>query len=368
MLLPSSARAPLVTPSTGSFDPTNPFVADSAHHRPIGSGAVFAGPGSAFLDMWNRWPDDWSGINSGISPYGRYVFIVNSVTSPKVTIEVNTAGENAIRDIPAFNIPHPPEIIFSDKTPNNDSVVVFIEEDTGRIHEFRECRARLDADFRATPSKPMIARSYRPHWAIPNGAANTGLNSGLGHGLAVGESFRVGHSASGTSALFGTLTGADLDRAGPIGHVLQCVFPSREGKPPGTTVEEIVLGKSITLPAVTRDGFCSTPEYCTGPVPYGGVLTLPHGFDLGVFSFNPLQRKFAECVRDYGIMAVDTGGGFAIRGDQTITGTRASQIRTAMGMLKRYLRLVLNGAWDPNDRRKPTGGGTPRATNTAYDA
>lgn len=364
MLLPSSARAPLVTPPTGVFDPKNPFVADSAHHRPIGSGAVFAGAGSAFLDMWNLWPSAWGGINPG-SPFGRVVHIVNSVTSPKVTINVNTAGEDPVRDIPAFNIPFPPSISFNSNTTNNDSVVVLIEEDTGRVHEFRECRAQ--SGFTATPAAPMLARSYRPHWAMPNGAATTPLNAGLGHGWVVGEASRVGHSASGISALFGLLTGDDLDRPGPIGHVLQSVFPSRVGDD-GATAAKIVLGKSIILPAVTRDGFCSSAAYCTGPVPYGSVLSVDHGFNVYNFGFNALQTKFAECIRDYGIIAVDTGGGFKIRADQSVVGTRQTQLTTALGKLKPYLRLILNGAWDPNDRRKPTGGGTPRAVNTGYDA
>lgn len=350
-------------PSAGEFDPYNLFIAESAHHRPIGSGAAFAGSGSAFLNMWNLWPSNWGDFNRG-SPYGCLYYVVNSVTSPKVTIALNPNGDEPPRGIPVSGIPHPPQVVFATNTDFNDSSVVFIEEDTGKIHEFRECRATTGTV--ATPSSPMQARSYRPHWAVPNGAADTGVTSGLGHGRAVGNTTatRVGHTAAGISFAFGLLLRADLDRNGPIGHILQCVFPSRVGDG-GATAAQIVLGKSIILPASTRDGFCDTAAYCTGPVPYGGILSLPTGVNIYNRGFNALQIKFAECVRDYGILAIDTGGNFAIRTDQNVTDSQLTQLRAALKNLKPDLRLITNGAWDPANPLRPTGGGTARAPNTA---
>ncbi len=358
MILVSSNRASIETGPPGTFSPLNPFIADSGHHRPIGSGAVFADASHPFYDNWvNGTPAIWGDFNVG-SPFGRVVHPVNSITSPRVTIGINGQGEDPVFQIPATNIPHPPSITFNSNTPNNDSVVVFIEEDTGRVHEFRECRAQ--SGFVATSSVPMVARSYRPHWAIPNGAANTGVLSGLGHGLAIGESFRVGHSASGTSALFGVLRVADITENRPIGHVLQTVLPAN------SVSYEQVLSKEIVLPAVTRDGFAGNAGTNNGTVPYGGLLSLPHGFDVYNRGYTAVQLKLAECIRDYGIMAVDHGANFAIRTEQGVPSISA--MTTALRDLKPHLRLTLNSAWDPNDRRKPAGGGTPRAINTGYDA
>ncbi len=363
MLLRSSNRAGVITPpppATNLFN--NPFIADSAHHRPIGSGAIFADESHPFYDNWvNGLPASWGDFNPG-SPYGRVVHAVHSVTSPRVTIGVNPQGEDAVMSIPASNIPYPTEgVSFNSNTPNNDSVVVFLETDTGRVHEFRECRAQ--SGFFAPPGTPMVARSYRPHWAVPSGPADQPITSGLGHGTVVNVN-RVGHSASGTSALFGLLRADDLTRPGPIGHVLQTVLPGR----PWNEQYEMALSKQIVLPATFRDTFASDPRFNLGTVPYGGLLSLPHGFNINNRGYNALQLKFAECVRDYGIMAVDHGGNFAIRTDQYIPASTFNTIRPTLRDLKPHLRLILNSAWDPNDRRKPTGGGTPRAANTGYDA
>jgi hypothetical protein len=97
-------------------------------------------------------------------------------------------------------------------------------------------------------------------------------------------------------------------------------------------------------------------------------MSLPHGFNINTFGFNAMQLKIAAAVRDYGLVMVDSAGGMPLRGDQGITTTQRDQIVNCLNQLKPHMRLILNSAWDPNDRRKPTGGGTPRAPNRAFDA
>lgn len=360
MLLVSSVRAQLAVSEPLPFDAGNPFIADSAHHRPIGSGAVFADANHESTIRWAQTPGTWGDFNGG-SPFGRVVHVVDA-SSPRVTINVNPAGENAVLSIPATNIPFPPSITFNSNTPNNDSVVVIIESDTGMVHEFRECRAQ--SGFVATPSAPMLARSYRPHWAIPQGAANTPLTYGLGHGISMGQ--RVGHSASSVSALFGLFRPEDINENRPIGHVLQTVLPSHNTTSYPSPYPHI-LSKDIILPATSRDAAASQPGRNLGAVPYGGLLSLPHGFNIYTRGYNATQLKLAEAIWGYGIMAVDEGGNFAIRAAQGFTNTQLTQLRTCLRDLKPFLRLILNSDWDPNDRRKAAGGGTPRASNTAYN-
>lgn len=365
LILTSSNRAAPITPGPGAFDPNNPFIADSGHHRPIGSGASFAGAGHAATIAWANTPTVWGDFNIG-SPYGIVWHIVNS-SSPRVTINANPDLENKLRNIPAFDIPFPPSVTFNSGTTGNDSTVAFIEEDTGKVYEFRECRAQ--SGFVATPSAPMLAGSYRPHFAKPTAPGNTQLLWGMGHGIAIGESQRVGHLAAGVSAIFGLLVPDDVRRSGPIGHVLQTVLPSHN-VPSYPKPYSPLLSTAIQLPATTRDASANNPPdgWHTGPFPYGGTLSLDHGFDIYSRGYSGAGLKVAEAIWQYGIVIVDTGGNFAIRTAQGFTSAELSSMRAALRDLKPHLRLILNGEWDPANRRKPTGGGTPRAPNTGFDA
>lgn len=362
----SSNRAPAVIAPPSEFDPNNPFIADSAHHRPIGSGAAFAGDSHVATVTWANTPTVWGDYNQG-SPYGIVWHIVNGATSPRVTINANPDLEDALRNIPAFDIPFPASVTFNPGTAKNDSTVAFIEEDTGKVHEFRECRAQ--SGLVATPSAPMLAGSYRPHYAKATPPNNSQLLWGMGHGIAIGESNRVGHLAAGMSAIFGLLVPDDVRRSGPIGHALQTVLPSHNTTSYPAPYPPL-LSTVIQLPAVTRDRSASSPPagWYTGPFPYGGILSLNHGFDIYSRGYSGAGLKVAEAIWQYGIVIVDTGGNFAIRTAQGFTSAEMSSMRAALRDLKPFLRLILNGAWDPTDRRKPTGGGVARAPNTGIDA
>lgn len=359
VLFLSSNRADLVADDPGLGDLfLNPFIGDSAHHRPIGSGAIFASGDHPSIANWAA-PSGFN-VNTG-SPYGRLAHKVDN-TSQRVTIERNPTHEDPYLDIPATNIAYPVTgVTFAGATNNNDSVVVFINSDTGEHCEFRECGP---GGTTRLPSNPMLAGSMHRSWVDYHGAMS-GKNSGLGHGTFLGD--RVGHSAAGVAALFGLLRGADLTGDGPILHVLQMSIP-------GSTSQASDAGgpqkasKVIVLPATSRDGYASKAEHCNGEIPYGGIMSLPHGFDITTFGFNTLQLKVAAAIRDFGLMMVDTAGACTIRADQAVTAAQATQVRAVLNTLRLHMRLILNSAWDPNNRRKPTGGGTPRAPNGAYDA
>lgn len=338
----------------------NPFIAASAHHRPIGSGAVFAGTGTPAATAWETVKG--FNVNRG-SPYGRMVYSVDA-SSPRVTIARNPTHEDPYLNVPASNIAYPAAgVQFAGHTDNNDSVVVFIHKSTGEHCEFRECGP---GGTLRTASNPMLAGSFRRSWARQNGNPDVGVTSGLGHGLALND--RVGHSAAGVAAAFGVIQGWELTSAGPIGHVLQFLAPGRPDNAKTAGCDQIVSRLRV-LPATNVDGYITSPGSGLGPIPYGAVISLPHGFDLGIFSgLNTLQMKIVMAVLNYGLVLVDTGAAVAVRVAHDITDAQVTQIRGALNAMRPHLRLITNCAWDPTDRRKPTGGGTPRAANTAFDA
>lgn len=361
MLLLSGGKAEPIAADTGDWA-RNPFIAASAHHRPIGSGAVFASGSHPSIANWA----DVTGFNINLgSPYGRMVYSVDDF-SPRVTIERNPKHENNYRDVPASNIAYPSslsDIVFSGKTDNNDSVVVFIHSGTGEHCEFRECGP---GNTLRTWQNPMLAASLRRSWAKTNGNANVGVTSGLGHGLS--DDDRVGHSAAGVAAAFGVLQGHELTGTAPIGHVLQFLGP---GTPGGADIAGFpqIVSRLKVLPATNVDGYITNTGNGQGTLPYGGVMSLPHGFDLGTFSgLTAMQMKVVMAVYNHGLVLVDTGGGCAVRVSQTVTSSQATAVRAALNAMRPHLRLITNCDWDPSNRLKATGGGTPRAANTANDA
>ena len=346
-------------PGDGNWART-PFIAASAHHRPIGSGAVFASGSHPFIANWATVTS--MNINVG-SPFGRTLHEVYA-DSPRVTIARVPVTENNYFQVPVSNIAYPAEgVVFKGNVQKNDNVVVFIDGTTGEHCEFRECGP---GNTTFPPSNPFLAGSFRRSWAKTNGNANVGVTSGLGHGLSDGD--RVGHSAGGVAAAFGVTQGWELTSSTPIGHVLQLVVP---GTPTGSdnAGSAQLASRLKVLPATNVDGYINNAGNGQGTIPYGGVLSLPHGFDLGTFSsLNTLQMKIVMAVNDYGLLMVDTGGLVGPRVAQDVTGAQATQIRAALNAMRPHLRLITNCAWDPNNRLLPTGGGTPRAANRANDA
>lgn len=340
----------------------NPFIAASAHHRPIGSDAVFASGSHPFIANWETVKEGGMSLNIG-SPYGAMYYRVDD-ESPRVTIARNPAHENPYRDVPASNIAYPPsptDVKFNAGTDNNDSTVCFIHSITGENCEFRECGP---GGTTRPAANPMLAGSLRRSWVTTNGNPNVGVTSGLGHGLANGD--RVGHTAAGVALAFGIVRGWQLTSPDPIGHCMQLIVP---GTPKGEDNAGCaqLASRLRVLPASDVDGYITLAGNGQGTIPYGGVLSLPHGFDLGVFSsLNALQMKIVMAVHDYGLVMVDTGGLVGPRVAQDVTSAQGTQIRGALNAMRPHLRLITNCAWDPSNRLKPTGGGTPRAANTAY--
>lgn len=355
MLLFGSNRATLVSEPSGDLF-SNPFIADSAHHRPIGSDAVYAAETHPAVVDFRGAVEAYGGginINAGC-PYGRVVYKVTN-TSPIRTINRNPIHEDAYAGVPV-DVPYPASgVTVCTNADKNDAVYVFVNNDTGELHEFREA-----GPGGATNTMNMLAAQYKPHWAKQNGSADVGRTSGLGHGVRGGD--RVGNSASGTSGLFGLMRIAELEGTGPILHVQQLSMPRTSGH------AYQALSKNWVLPAVSVDGGAVN----TGNIDYGSVLAvLPQdrgGPDLDAMGLTPLERRVAQQWRDFGLVPIDGSDAVALRSENGLTASQRSQIGRVFRLLKMHFRLITNCAWDPNNRRKPTGGGTPRAPNGAFDA
>lgn len=318
----------------------NPFGKDSAHHRPIGTGAVYASDDDMGTKEWLS--ASTFNVNVG-SPWGVQVAQV-AATDPLFTIKPNPRAENRIIDIPV-TIRLPQGGLPDDTSaPGQDAVAVIYDRSIPRVHQLRE--------YYWNDGKP-VAGQYRT-WDL----------RGLGHGVRSGD--RVGTSASGVAALFGVLRGDELNTPGRrIQHALQIALPSRPSKSGG---KPVMLANTAVLPAVSVDGFCGGAN-CSGHIPYGALLAIPPrakgGPDLDKLGLSEAGRRFAEAVRDYGIYVVDTGNeaaGGAIRADQFV---KKNLIMGDIRKIHQYLRRVMN-----NDvlGSPVAGGGTPLAPNCAFDA
>jgi hypothetical protein len=143
------------------------------------------------------------------------------------------------------------------------------------------------------------------------------------------------------------------------------------------------------------DGSAYTnPKHNTGHVPYGSLWALPPvekgGPDLSQLELSEKGRRLAECIRDYGLYAVDGGGATAIRADQDFDPELTRELKAESAKFYRHIRLVENSVPEsgkvvfkvgdsatgptggPNRQiiagGFPAGGGTPLAPNTAIDA
>ena len=338
----------------------NPFNKNSAHHRPVGTGAIYADADHpAVMDWLKR---RGLNINVGDKPHGLYMTVA-SEDGPVLTVnrrqETGTSGLPAEMRFPAEGV----EIDFPDYWDGNITVY------DRTINQFNHLRVYAWNDGNPVA---MQYRSYSP--------ASTGHNAELAK--------RVGTSASGVAAPFGILRGWEVKKTGhPIGHALNIVVRARE--------EPIQMGREVWWPAVGMDGFAYTnPDYNTGNIPYGSLWAIPPvskgGPDLDELGLTEKGKRLAETMRDYGMYVVDAGAGPAIRADQDFTDSLRVELENATRILYPYVRMVLNSVpeegkvkfnvgdagWNPTGGPNtkiipgefPAGGGTPLAPNTAIEA
>jgi len=317
----------------------NPFNQQSAHHRPVGSGAQYAGASHPATKDWLK--ASTLGINVG-APWG--VSTARTVaTDPFMTIAGYTQCGTVSQLPVTIRLPKAGFVTKVVYNPSGctDGVVVVYDQPGGTPHQIRQ--------YDWNGGKPRGGQ-YRT-WPI----------KGLGHGVKPGD--RVGTSASGVAALFGLLHGEEINTPGhPVQHALQMVLPRTN---PSSC--NVMIGKTFELPAVSMDGGWQSPTANTGNIPYGALLALPPSVNLGGLGLSEPGKRLAQALRDYGIYLVDGGGcaNGAIRADQHIDGTTLKLLKQDIPKLYKEMRMVLN-----NDvlGSPVSGGGAPLAPNCAFDA
>lgn len=310
----------------------NPFNRYSAHHLPIGTGATYAAASHPAMVSWVK--KSTMVVNVGM-PFGTYV-VQGKSTDPLQTIKGTGFGLPTSIRLPIGFDPG--------AVAGSDSVVSYWNPDTGRIHDLWRFEVRADGFYAG------INRTYNA--------------DELGHPDEVGE--RLGVSAAGVGMSFCLLRGAEINISGTaIKHALQMVMPN--------TGANSMLSKTTQLPAASIDDFCVTDptNNCLGNIPYGGLFAIPPvskgGPDLTTLGLSEAGLRLATCMRDYGIYAVDTGGNVALRADQHVSSAiRTQLVSNDLPKIYPVLKYVTNSAWTPG--QTCVGGGTPIATNSAFDA
>ena len=334
----AAAQAPAATARTCAAPRDwflNPFTARSAHHRPIGTGARFAGGSHAATRDWLTAPTLAIGGPGADDP------IVAATTVPDALRTVRPlAGCGAVSGLPiTIRLPRaglPLPAIGAGSCAGRSAVVH--DRVTGATHEFGQ--------FRWGGGGP-VARLHRG-WDI----------RGLGHGLYPLR--RIGLAPSGASALFGLLRGHEIDTPGrAIEHALVAVLPSRAGC-------RSLLSRAVVLPAVARDT-AAEQGGDTGHIPRGALLALPPSVDLAALRLSEPGRRLATALRDYGLYALDAGGCTAgrLRTDGAVRPATLAALEADLARIYPLVRMVLN-----NDilAQAVAGGGAATAPNCAIDA
>jgi len=349
----------------------NPFNADSAHHRPIGTGARYAVADDPAVVAFQR--ADHLNINVGYTPWGCGVWEAKP-DDPLFTIGFFKGDDGSRPGEFPVTCRLPLNMVMlqrRNKSGNFDGVLVVYDRAADTIHHFRQFNWNTE---QPTPDAKPTASSHKT-WSI----RGTGHNARLGEG--------VGTSASGVAAMFGILRGWEVKATGhPIGHALQMVIPSRPSE------FAMMLGREVWWPAVSMDGFSyRNAEANVGPIAYGSLWAIPPvekgGPDLTTLGLSEVGLRLAECIRDYGIYAVDTGASPSLRADQDFDEQLRDELRAQSALFYKYIRLVANSVpeegkvkFNVGDSRTaptggpnrqlvpgefPAGGGKPLAPNTA---
>jgi hypothetical protein len=337
MIAPSVGLAGAGCSSSRSDLFLNPFSRASAHHRPIGTGALYASATAASTRDWKRASQLY--INNG-TPHG--VDMVATTSSDPIRSIAAKAYCMAVKGLPiAVRLPRSGLVTNIQPSPSG-------------------CRDGDVAIFDRTNGVGSSLRQF--DWRNGNPAAGQYRSidfRGLGHGTKLGD--RVGFFATGIASPFGLLRGFELNTPGrKIEHALQIVLPSKPGC-------AMMLSRNIVLPATDRDGSATSGSNNTGHIPYGGLLAIPRGVNLDGLHLSEAGRRLAEAVRNYGLYVVDAGGcgSGAIRSDQGISKAQIDRLLPDIRKFYPYVRLVLNN----NVLGSPVaGGGTPLAPNCAYNS
>ena len=341
----------------------NPFNKNSAIHRPIGTGAIYAGDDDSATITWLQ----HFGLKFNYEhPYGG-PFVAVDETDSIVTVNFSPSQvTNNNGSLPVdLRIPKykwPVNNVAAGSNP--DAAVAIYDRTTGKIHDLYNYRYNNGAP---------LATIHRAHDI-----------TGLGHGTTIGQ--RVGVSASGVSIMFGTLQPWELEKPDhTIGHAFQLVLPRKPQH-----YQPQLISKNIQWPATTGDGTAVNPNENLGYIPYGGLMAIPPvdkgGPDLDTMGLSPPGLRLAKALRDYGAYVVDGGQTPIIRTTANFSTSLYNQlhfkITDDLKKIYREMRLVKNSVIGATARMRttwgqegfigtptwPAGGGEPLAPNMAIDA
>ncbi len=339
----------------------NPFNKNSAHHRPIGTGAIYADSDHPAVQNWLK--GSKINMNVGTTPWGLYMIEADE-DGPVLTVSkreaTGTSGLPAEMRFPSGGV----DIDFPSQFDGNITIYDRVLEVFNHL--------RVYAWNEGSPA----AMQYRRYEA-----------NSVGHGSKIMD--RTGTSASGVAAPFGILRGWEVNKTcHPIGHALQIVLPGYSSSP-----DMFMLGREVWWPAVSMDGWVlSNATRNTGNIPYGSLWAIPPedkgGPDLNTLGLSEKGMRLAEAIRDYGMYVVDNGGP-AIRCDQDFTTQVRSELVNETKKFYPYIRMVINSVPDEGKVKYnigdtysnptggdfkqiipgefPAGGGDPLAPNTAID-
>ncbi len=322
----------------------NPFSAASAHHRPIGRGAVYAGDD----DPGTR---DWLSaahfnVNVG-NPSGTHVIDV-SIKDPYFTVGGFAACDKIVGMPVSIRLPASGFVNTTARPGSacSDNVVVIFDKgapnfDDGVTYQMRQ--------YYWNNGSPVAQK--RVTWDI----------RGLGHGTRPLE--RVGTAATGVAGLFGILRGHELNTPGyTIAHALHIGLPRKTGA--GC---KVMLSADYVLPATARDTSYDKPGNNIGHIPYGALLAIKDDVNVNSLGLTEVGLRLAQAIQDYGIYVINGGGctNGALDGDQNISAAVKRTLRSDIRKIYPHIRRVMNN----NVLGSPTaGGGEPRAANCAFDA
>jgi hypothetical protein len=156
------------------------------------------------------------------------------------------------------------------------------------------------------------------------------------HGL--GDGYTNGRRAPSLMSGAGVVRQGEFT-AGVIKHKLAINLPGAQLK-----------ASAVNYPAVTID--TNTSNYA-GNIPNGALLALPTDYDIDGHSLTANQKILAQCLKDYGAIVVDRGGGGCMFYCED-GATDIPSISIPAG-IKDYIMYV-----DNITQGNPTGGGTER--------
>lgn len=310
----------------------NPFNHLSAHHRPIGTGAVYSSSSDPRIVMLGRIN---GGTLNGNNHSGNNVFM-NSASDPLKTITHNPSDPGAGYGPLPITVRTP---MIRNPYPTGD-------ESTGD---------RVVTLFDTTQNPWMILEFYKFMWN--NGDPMTyGLRTYPANGsnnCTIGGP-RFGNSASGLNCIWGEVRGAEIASGKPFYHTQQLTLQH-------TPFDAWAL--KVVWPAGHTDKI--TDWKFDGPIAYGQLFAIPPDTPRPA-GLSDLGNRLFNQFRDYGIRSIDGGPTWRVRCDQDTTTAMKEEYNAQFdpGPLKGLLRVVLNDA----ENQTASGGGSPLSINSAFDA